>query len=207
MSPTDSNRRAAPVKIEHTARSVDALEWSTPGSVSTIVVAVDGDVANLVGPVAELLMDRFRVVGISLGARMDPVTISWWAADPVILLAQGRAGGIACETARLAPGAIKALVLADYAPPTNVKEASPLPVPVLLFTGRDSSTEPHEAAVAAHGHIPDSKLIELDGCADQPTKNCPTALAESVTWFLDQLARPYMEYESSAGAEPIDPKA
>ena len=207
MSPTDSNRIAAPVKIEHTARSVDGLEWSTPGSVSTIVVAVDGDVANLVGPVAELLMDRFRVVGISIGARMDPVTISWWAADPVILLAQGRAGGIACETARLAPGAIKALVLADYAPPTNVKDASPLPVPVLLFTGRDSSTESHEAVVAAHSVIEGSKLIELDGCAEQPTKNCPTALAESLTWFLDQLARPYMEYESSADKEPVDPKA
>lgn len=207
MSSADSNRRAAPVKIEHTARSVDALEWSTPGSVSTIVVAVDSDVANLIGPVAEKLMDRFRVIGISLKAKMDPVTVSWWATDPVILLAQGKAGETACETARLAPGAIKALVLADYAPPVD-EDTSPLAVPVLLFTGRESSSESHEAAVAAHSHMRGSKLIELDGCADQPTKNCPTALAESLTWYLEELGKPYMEFSDFSGSdtEPVDPK-
>lgn len=205
MSAAESVRKAAAVQIEHTGRSVKALEWSSVSSVTTIVVAVDGDVAEMVSPLAEQLMHRSRVIGLNLRSAWNPVTVAWWAQDPVVLLAQGAAGRLAYETARLAPGALKALVLADFAPEPG---AGGLSVPVLVFHGRESSAKTHAEAVSVKDDIPGSHLIELDGCAELPTKNCPTALAESLTWYLDNLGKPPMEFTEFAGAdkEPVDPR-
>ncbi len=204
----ESVRKAAPVTIEHTSRSIEALEWSSVSSDTTIVVAVDGDVAELVGPVAEELMARNRVIGVNLASAWDPVTVSWWAQDPVVLLAQGDAGALACKTALLAPGALRALVLADYAPTEGSDEHGEIKTPVLVFHGRDSSAETHAQAVKFRDEVAGSHLIELDSCNELPTKNCATALAESLTWYLDELGKPLQEFSDFAGAdqEPADPR-
>ncbi len=209
MAVEDSVRKASAVEIEHTGRTVEALEWSSPTSGPTIVIAVDGDVADLVSPVAEQLMDSNRVIGVNLKSAWDAVTVSWWAQDPVVLVAQGDAGKLACDTARLAPGALRALVLADAAPGNNGVDHSHLVVPVLVFHGRESSAETHEQAVKIKGQIADSHLIELDGCSDLPTKNCATALAQSLEWYLAELGKPTMEFSDFAGSdeEPPDPHA
>ncbi len=209
MTPDESVRSAVPVTIEHTGRSVSALEWKTVSSGPTIVVAVEGDIAELAGPVAEKLMDNNRVIGVSLTSAWDPVTIAWWAADPIVLLAQGAPARLACKTAKLAPGALRALVLADYSPGQDSDASTGIVVPVLVFHGRDSSAETHTQAVRLHEDIPGSHLIELDGCVELPTKNCATALAESLTWYLDELGKPFMEFDQFNGAskEPVDPRA
>ena len=154
-------------------------------------------------------MGRSRVIGVALKSKWDPVTIAWWAADPIVLVAQGEAGHVACDTARLAPGALRALVLADYAPEPKSADHSGLAVPVLVFHGRESSAETHARAVKLHDEIGGSHLIELDDCAELPTKNCATALARSLTWFLDGLGKPFQEFTqfSGSGTEPVDPKA
>ncbi len=208
MASTEKINEATEVKIEHSGRVVSAREWKSVTSEATIVIAVDGDVADLVSPVAEKLIDRNRVIGLNLESAWDAVTVAWTAQDPVVLVAQGDAGRVACRTARLAPGALRALVLADFAPEERANDADDISVPVLVFHGRESSAETHAQAVAAKDAIPGSHLIELDGCADLPTKNCPTALAESLMWYLDGLAEPTMEFTGFAGAEeePVDPK-
>ena len=207
MTVHEQNLRASSVRFEHSGRSIPALEWSTATSKTTLLVAVDGDVAELVGPLAEQLIHRNRVVGVNLSSAWDPVTVAWYVAEPVVLVAQGKAGRIACDAARLAPGAIRALILADVAP--DAADITGLPIPVLVFHGRESMTESHAQAVKEHGDIPGSHIIELDGCAELPTMNCATALAESLAWYLDNLGNPVMEFMDFAGAhkEPIDPKA
>ncbi|MDA1296871.1 MAG: hypothetical protein O3B04_02570 [Chloroflexi bacterium] len=212
MAEQQTVRRAEPVKIEHTARSVDALEWSAVTSATgrpTIVLAVEGDIADVAGPLAEKLMDRNRVIGVVLKSKWDPVTIAWWAADPVVVVAQGAACRVACETARLAPGALRALVLADCIPRKAAGGQYGLAVPVLVFQGRESSAGTHAQAVRLSDDIVGSHLIELDDCAELPTKNCATTLAESLTWFLDELGKPFMEFDKFAGSgkKPVDPKA
>lgn len=208
MSANQNGRKAEPVAIEHTGRTANALEWSTPGSISTVLVAVEGDVAELVSPVAENLMDRFRVIGVNLESSWDPVTVAWWAADPVVLVAQGTQANTACETALLAPGAVKALVLAEASDDIDTETVSSIAISTLVFRGRQSESQSHEAAVDLHQAISGSHLIELDGCGDQPTKNCPTALAESLTWYLGELGKPHIEFSDFSGAneEPVDPK-
>ncbi len=199
------SKHAQSVTITHSGRSFEAIEWSPATPAGTVVVAVEGDVADLVGPVAEMLMNRYRVIGVELKSAWDVVTAAWWAADPVVVLAQGDAGRIGCEAARLAPGAVRALVLADYAPEPGSADVAGLAVPVLVFSGRESTDETHAQAVAAHSEIAGSHLIELDGCGELPTKNCATALAESVTWYLAELGKPFMEFNGE-GAEPVDPR-
>lgn len=140
MATAESRTRAASLQIENSGRSVDALEWKSVSSVTTVVIGVEGDVAELVGPVAERLMERNRVIGINLNSAWDPLTIAWWLREPIVLLAQGASGRLACETARLAPGALRALVLADYAPEPEASDHSEVDVPVLVFHGRESST-------------------------------------------------------------------
>ena len=146
---------------------------------------------------------------MNLKSAWDPITIAWAAMDPVVLLAQGDAGLIACETARLAPGAVRALVLADYAPEPTAKVHMGLAVPILVFRGRESSAETHAQAVKVRDEIPGSHLIELDDCSELPTKNCPTALAESLMWYLDDLGKPMMEFDEFSGSqsEPVDPRS
>jgi hypothetical protein len=209
MTDKPAVRRAEPIHIEHTGRSVDALEWRSVTSAPTIVVAVDGDIAETVGPLAEKLMEQNRVIGVTLKSKWDPVTISWLAADPIVLVAQGEAGRIACDTARLAPGAIRALVLADYAPKPGSADHSGLAVPVLVFHGRASSAETHVQAVKLHDEIAGSHLIEPDDCAELPAKNCATVLAESLAWFLYDLGKPFMEFDQfrDSDADPVDPRA
>ena len=203
------SKRAEPVRIEHSGRRVDVLEWSAGHPKATIVVAVSGDVAGQVGPVAEKLMKTHRVIGVELNSQWNPVTIAWSVAEPIVLLAQGDAGRIACDTARLAPGALRALVLADYAPEPGSANHSGLAVPVLVFHGRSSPAKTHAQAVKLHEEIEGSHLIEPDNCGELPTKNCPGVLAESVTWFLEELGKPFMEFTGFADSskEPVDPKA
>ncbi len=202
---TDDSNLA--VTIEHSGRTVDALEWSSIDSKQTVVVAVDGNVADMVAPLAGELEHTYRVNGASLRRGWDAVTVSWWAQEPLVLIAQGRAGELACDAARLAPGAIRALVLADV-PPSSAN-LSGIVVPTLVFHGRDSSAETHAQAVKTHHEIPGSHIIELDGCAELPTKNCPAALAESLSWYLSHLGDPVIEFTDFDGsdAEPVDPKA
>lgn len=209
MAASESQHKPTSVQIEHSGRKVDALEWKTATSITTVVIAVDGGVSELVSPVAEKLMDRHRVLGVNLRSAWDAVTIAWGSQDPIVLLAQGESGRTACETAQLAPGALRALVLADYAPKAGNHDAAGVVVPVLVFHGRESSAETHAQAVRFRDEISGSHLIELDGCAELPTKNCATALAESLTWYLDELGKPVMEFEEFAGAEkePLDPRA
>lgn len=208
MATAESTTRAASLQIENSGRSVDALEWKSVSSVTTVVIAVEGDVAELVGPVAEKLMERNRVIGINMHSAWNPLTIAWWLREPIVLLAQGSSGRLACETARLAPGALRSLVLADYAPETETRDHSDVVVPVLVFHGRESSAETHAQAVRVRDEIPGSHLIELDGCAELPTRNCATALAESLMWYLDDLGKTVMEFDTFAGAEkePVDPQ-
>lgn len=209
MAAAESTRKAAPVQIEHSGHRIYAFEWSTVSSTTTIVVAVFGDVADQVGPLAEELMDRARVIGIHPLSAWDPVTIAWSIAEPVVLLAQCETGWFACDTARLAPGAVKALVLVDHSSLPDADGKSGLAVPVLLFHGRESSAETHAQAVKTHELFSGSHLIELDGCGELPTKNCASALAESLMWYLDELGKQVMEFDAFAGAdrEPVDPRA
>jgi len=152
-------------------------------------------------------MGENRVIGIRMQSPWDAVTIAWWAQEPVVLLAQGAAGEHACNAARLAPGSLRALVLADV--PPGSADFGGIGVPVLVFHGRESSTESHAQAVQEHDDIPGSHIIELDGCGEFPTKNCAGALAESLSWYLQTLGQPVMEFTDFAGAdaEPLDPKA
>ena len=208
MTEQHAVQSAEPVRMGHSGRTVDGLLWQDGESGVTIVVAVDGDIADTVGPLAEKLMEHNRVIGVVLKSKWDPVTIAWWSADPVVLVAQGEAGRVACDAARLAPGSLRALVLADYAPIPGSTDHAGLAVPVLVFHGRASSGETHAQAVKLHEEITGSHLIEPDDCAELPTKNCASVLAESVSWFLDDLGKPFMEFTqfSGSGAEPVDPK-
>lgn len=201
-------RRAEQVRIEHSGRGIDALQWQNVAYGPTIIIAVDGDIAETAGPLAERLMGQYRVIGVSLKSKWNPVTVAWWAADPVVLVAQGEAGRFACDTARLAPGTLRALILADYAPKPGSANHTDLAVPVLVFHGRASSGETHAQAVKLHDEITGSHLIEPDGCAELPTKNCATVMAESLMWFLDDLGKPFMEFglTSDSAEEPVDPR-
>lgn len=209
MASENSASEAAPITFENSGRTVAALEWKSVSSTTTVIVAVDADVADLVGPIAEKLMQKNRVIGVNLKSAWDPVTIAWIVQEPIVLLAQGSAGRLACETARLAPGAVRALVLADYAPEVGSSDHAGVSVPVLVFHGRESSAETHAQAVKFRDQIEGSHLIELDGCSDLPTKNCATALAESLTWYLSELGTPAEDFDEFEGAdkEPVDPRA
>ena len=176
------------------------------------MVAVAGDVLNLVSPIARMLMNQFRVIGVSPSSPGDIVAIAKSSQKPVVLLAQGSVGKSACEATLKAPSAIKALVLAEYAPKPggpSGKDHSAITVPTLVFRGRQSTAESHEQAVRVHEEIPGSQLIELDNCGSLPTRDFPTQLSESVRWFLDELDNQYMEFDDFPGseAEPVDPKA
>lgn len=201
-------RYAEPVQIEHTGRCVNGLEWSTGVDGTTVVIATTGEIADVVGPTAEMLMGKNRVIGVELKSAWNPVTIAWWAANPVVLVAQGDAGKLACDAARLAPGAIRALVLADYAPEPGPVDHSGLAVPVLVFHGRSSPARTHAQAVKLHEEIDGSHLIEPDGCGELPTKNCPSVFTESLNWFLHELGKPFMEFNQFEGShkEPVDPQ-
>jgi hypothetical protein len=197
--------------IQHSRRSVEAVEWNSDREQPTIVVAVDGDALNLVSPIARMLMDTFRVIGVSPSSADDLTAVAKSLNEPFVFLAQGSAGKAACEAAMKIPAAIKALVLAEYAPKpgSRIGEThASLTVPTLVFRGRQSTAESHEQAVHVHEEIPGSQLIELDNCGNLPTRDFPTQLSESVRWFLDELGQPYMEFEDFPGseAEPVDPK-
>lgn len=209
MSDQHAVQRAEPVRMGHSGRTVEGLLWQDVVSGATIVVAVDGEIADTAGPLAEKLMEQNRVIGIVPNSKWDPVTIAWWSADPVVLVAQGETGRVACDAALLAPGSLRALVLADYAPKPGSIDHAGLAVPVLVFHGRASSGETHAQAVKLHEEITGSHLIEPDDCAELPTKNCASVLADSVNWFLGDLGKPFMEFTqfSGSGTEPVDPKA
>ena len=204
-----STMEAKPRTIRHSGHSVDAVEWNTEAQETAIVVVVDGDVLELVSPLAHMLMDTFRVIGISPESAQDAVTVVQSLTEPTILLAQGDAGKLACEAALLVPAAITALVLADYAPRAGSINHSSLAIPVLVFHGRQSAAETHAQAVRVHEEIPGSQLIELDNCGSLPTKDFPTQLSESVRWFLHEMGKPHMQFADFPGseAEPVDPKA
>ena len=195
--------------LRHSVKIVEALEWSPEKPEMTIVVVVSGNVVDLVSPLARLLMDKFCVIGISPVSVDDLVASVKSFDEPVVLLAQGAVGKLACEASLQATASIKALVLADYAPqPGSVNHRS-VKVPALVFHGRESAAETHAQAVLVHEEIPGSQIIELDNCGRLPTKHCPTELSESIRWFLDELGKPFMEFEDFPGSdkEPVDPKA
>jgi pimeloyl-ACP methyl ester carboxylesterase len=203
---------AQPRTIQHSGRRVETVEWNSDRQETTIVIAVDGDVLDLVSPIARMLMDRFRVIGMSPRSAADLTAVVKSLDEQVVLLAQGDTGKLAFEAALKTPPAIKALVLAEYAPEAGSLrdiDFSPVTTPVLVFRGRESAAETHAQAVRVHEEIPSSQLIELDNCGNLPTKNCPTQLSESLRWFLAEVGKPYMEFEDFPGAdaEPVDPKA
>jgi pimeloyl-ACP methyl ester carboxylesterase len=160
--------------------------------------------AEVLGPLAEQLSVKYRVVGIPFNHYWDAITAAWNAGEPVILIAQGGAGARACLAAVAAPGSFRALVLADYAPPEDSDEYRGVIVPTLVFHGRQSPAETHAQAVRLHERVLNSRLIEPENCGPQPTRSCAPVLAESIDWFLSGLGREYMEF--AAGSEPVDPR-
>ena len=204
MPDTSTNRDAEPVIIDHSMRTLDGLDWNAGGTQIPIVIASDTLSADALAPFAERVVSGRRVVGIKANSHWDPITTSWWVGQPVVLLAQGAAGKLACQTALAAPGSIHALVLADYAPEPGDTSHSGIAVPTLVFHGRQSDTETHAQAVRLHEEIPNSHLIEPESCGAEPTRTCAEPLAAALEWFLAELGKPYMQFGN--GGEPVDPR-
>jgi pimeloyl-ACP methyl ester carboxylesterase len=183
--------------------SLDGIEWSTL-SKSPLVIAGKEASAGLFGPFAEQMMGRFRVVGIKADTYWNTITTVWWAGEPAVVVALGETGRLACRAASISPGSFRALVLADYVPPAGSTEHKGLAVPTLIFRGRQSKAQSHEQAVKLHEEMRGSHLIEPENCGAEPTKTGATVLAESITWFLEELGKPYMEFKTSQ--KPVDPK-
>lgn len=186
-------------------RVLTGLEWSSDADSAPLVLADENCSAELFGPFAEKAMDAFRVIGIPLSSHWDPITTSWWAGEPVVLVAQGNAGKLACEAAIAAPGAIRALILADYAPEDGSTSHKGVVLPTLVFHGRQSDAKTHAQAVKLHEEIQGSHLIEPENCGAAPTKSCAEPLSAAVKWFVSELSNPHMEFQT--GTEPVDPRA
>jgi hypothetical protein len=197
-------KMAEPVTVSHSMRNVAGLEWRTATSGAPLVIAAPELSAESLAPFAERAMARFRVIGIKAVTPWDPITTCWWAGEPVILLAQGAAGKLACQSALTAPGAVKALILADYAPAKGDTAHRGIIVPTLVFHGRQSGAETHAQAVRLHEEIPGSHLIEPEDCGAEPTRTCAEPLAQSLEWFLGELGAAPMLFGD--GPEPVDPR-
>ena len=60
-------------------------------------------------------------------------------------------------------------------------------VSTLIIRGRQAERFTHEAAVSLMNRLTDSRLYELEDCADDPAVEAPDALETAIRWFMNHL--------------------
>ena len=111
----------------------------------------------------------------------------WAIGEPVSVIAQGKASGnIALDAARLAKGAVRALVLVDFGLDEGDQSSFvSTTCPLLLVRGRQSEIAGHQEIVSARSALGEKvKLVELENCGDYAAQSCPQDFAATIEWFL-----------------------
>ena len=203
MTDQPETKRAAPVVVEHSGRTLEGWEWSGVDGAPPLIFAVRDCTAEIVEPLAERLAKTFRVIAVSARGQWDVITTAWWAGEPAILVAQGDAGALACRAADTAKGAFRALALADYVPAQGSGDHRGLTVPALVFRGRQSDAQSHQQAVALHEEIAGSHLVEPEDCGATPSQSCAGPFAEAIEWYAGALGERSMDF--ATGQATVDP--
>ena len=155
---------------------------------------------------AEAVAQEYRVIALRHEAAANLLAVLRAVGGAPVLVAHGAAGKQACSVAVADPEALTALVLADYRPVEGPTEHRQVSVPAMVLRGRQSRLLPHADAVALHGAMPGSRLIEPEDCGDWPFGSCPEACATAVKWFVSELSSPFMQFAVEGDGEPVDPR-
>ena len=203
MADQTESKLAAPILVEHVGRKLEGWEWASREGAPPLVFAARDCTPEIAGALAERLSKTFRVIAVPVNGQWDIITAAWWAGEPVVLVAQGEAGALACRAADTAKGAFKALVLADYAPAKGSDDHRCLAVPALVFRGRQSDAQTHLQAVALHEEIAGSHLVEPEDCGATPSQSCAGPFSQAIEWFVATLGETHMDY--ATGQTSVDP--
>lgn len=121
-------------------------------------------------------------VRLSIGV---PHTFTNSGDSPCIVVASGARSILeACSKAAASPETTRGLVLISGLPAADTARPA---VPMLLVRGRQSARVTHEAGVSAFENLPLGRIVELEGCGDEPHAEQPDALASSIIWFAENL--------------------
>lgn len=103
--------------------------------------------------------------------------------NPALVVGYGQSCRAAFVSTKLR--SVKAMVLVGKNLPNP--ETDDPGVSTLILRGRQSIELSHEAAVTLMNRLPDSRLYELENCADNPAVEAPDALETAVRWFINHL--------------------
>ena len=134
----------------------------------------------------------WKRVAEALAARLDvrlstgvPHTFTNSGDSPCIVVASGARSILeACSKAAASPETTRGLVLISGLPAAGTARPT---VPMLLVRGRQSARVTHEAGVSAFENLPLGRIVELEGCGDEPHAEQPDALASAIIWFAENL--------------------
>ncbi len=70
---------------------------------------------------------------------------------------------------------------------------APPAVPTLLVRGRQSVRVTHGDGISAFENLPLGRIVELEGCGDEPHAEQPDVLASTIVWFAENLPVPEAE--------------
>lgn len=187
-------------------RTIKCLEWTgqKAGAPPIVLVADQGGPKDWNAFADQMSVDH-RVLAVAPEESSSLLQVVWAVGEPAIVVTQGTTGREACRVASVAPGAVRALVLCDYAAPADATEHKSVAVPSLVVRGRQSEALNHDDAVALHEAIPDSHLVEPEHCGSWPAKDCADDFETAVRWFIQELGKPMMEFEVQGG-DPKDPR-
>lgn len=182
------------------------LEWGREQASPAIVLISSDRLPEEWAEFAEAVSQEHRVIAIGREAVASLRAVLKSAGGAPVLVAHGPAGRQACSTAAADPDALLALVLADYRPEAGWTEHTRVSVPAMVLRGRQSRLLPHADAVALHGAMPASRLIEPEDCGDWPFGSCPEVCAIAVKWFVSELSSPVMHFAVEGEGDPVDPR-
>ncbi len=158
-------------------------ESITPETPLPVYITVDDDrPPGAWERVVEALADRLDV-RLSIG-EANPFTNS--GDSPCIVVASGaRSIDEACSEASASPERTRGLVLISGLPAVGT---APPAVPTLLVRGRQSTRVTHGDGISAFENLPMGRIVELEGCGDEPHAEQPDALASTIIWFAESLS-------------------
>ena len=170
-------------------RKIHGKEWMCDSLKSPILV-ISGDCSlAFCTDIPEQLSKSSKVLAVEVDSYLDVVAASWFLGEPVVLVALGSAGKLACKAASISNGAFKAVVLVDSDMVSDSVNYNGLGTDFLIFRGRQSLSQTHAEAVGLSESFSNSFLIEPENCGSFTSSGFAVLFANCLGWYLSTLGK------------------